>query len=232
MTQSADGKEPSAITAAEDSTPPGRAYASPFDIVVLVASLGGPEAVRAVIAALPAAFPAAVLVVQHRTARAQDLMVGLLTRRAPGLVRLAREGDCPRPGVVDVAPADRTLTLTATRCFAYAPEPHWPGHGADGLLASVAVRYGNRAVAVILSGSNDDGASGVAALKQQGGRVLAQDRATAGCFAMPAAAIATGCVDFVLPLPLIAPALAALTMAPGAADLFRVPLPPWARLVS
>jgi two-component system chemotaxis response regulator CheB len=197
-----------------------------------VASLGGPEAVRTVLGALPASFPAALLVVQHRTARAEHITVNLLAHRSRAEVCLAREGDRPNPGVIHVMPADRALVLGTDGHLARNPAPLPPGRGADGLLLSVADYYASRAVGVILSGANDDGAAGVVALKRRGGRILAQDRATARCFIMPAAAIATGCVDFVLPLAQIAPALITLTMVPGAADLFRVPLPPWARLVS
>jgi two-component system chemotaxis response regulator CheB len=70
-------------------------------------------------------------------------------------------------------------------------------------------------IAVVLSGRLDDGAAGVVEVKRAGGRVLVQNQATAECFGMPGAAIATGCVDFVLPVGRIAPALVALVMAPG-----------------
>jgi two-component system chemotaxis response regulator CheB len=75
-----------------------------------------------------------------------------------------------------------------------------------------------------------DGAVGARALKRRGGRLLVQDPATARAASMPASTLATGCVDFVLPLPRIAPALIALTMAPGGAELFAVPTPSWAVL--
>jgi two-component system chemotaxis response regulator CheB len=87
-------------------------------------------------------------------------------------------------------------------------------------------------VAVILTGSLSDGAEGCRAVKRGGGRVLAQDPATARASSMPANAIATGCADFVLPPDRLASALLALTTAPGAAELLAVPLPPWARLSS
>lgn len=75
-----------------------------------------------------------------------------------------------------------------------------------------------------------DGTRGVRAIKRNGGRVLVQDPSTARAASMPSSAIATGCVDFVLPLARIGPALIALTMAPGGADLLAVPTPSWARL--
>lgn len=75
----------------------------------------------------------------------------------------------------------------------------------------------------------DDGAAGVRMVKRRGGRVLIQDPATARGGGMPAHAIGTGCVDFVLPLELIAPA-PGRTMAPGGAELLSVPVAPWAQL--
>ncbi|BCO47366.1 hypothetical protein MINTM002_30400 [Mycobacterium intracellulare] len=85
-------------------------------------------------------------------------------------------------------------------------------------------------VAVILTGRLADGANGCRAVKRNGGRVLVQDPATAEASSMPAHAIATGCVDFVLPPDRLAAAVLALTTAPGGAELLTVPVPPWACL--
>jgi two-component system chemotaxis response regulator CheB len=104
------------------------------------------------------------------------------------------------------------------------------GVRADPLLCSIAEHVGARALGVVLSGANDDGAAGVIALKRAGGCVLAQNRATARCFTMPAAAIATGCVDLVLPVNRIAHALISLSTWPGADSLLRAPLASWAVL--
>ncbi len=101
---------------------------------------------------------------------------------------------------------------------------------ADPLCASVAAAFGPRTIGVVLSSALDDGAAGAQAIKRVGGRVLVQDPATAAATGMPTAAIATGCVDFVLAPEEIGAALVALVMAPGAAQLFRVPVPSWALL--
>jgi two-component system chemotaxis response regulator CheB len=104
--------------------------------------------------------------------------------------------------------ADGALALSQ------APKVWGTRPAADPLFASVARAYGRRALAVILTGMGVDGAAGARAVKTGGGRVLAQDPATAQEDGMPCAAIATGCVDSVLPLELIGPALLALRMAP------------------
>jgi two-component system chemotaxis response regulator CheB len=75
-----------------------------------------------------------------------------------------------------------------------------------------------------------DGTRGIRPVKRYGGRVLAQDPATARAASMPSNAIATGCVDFVLPPRRLAAALIALTMAPGGASLLAVAAPHWAEL--
>ena len=188
---------PRSVTSRDASDPPGSADApsAAFDLVVLAGSLGGPEAIREVVAALPAHFPAAVLIVQHRTPAAQHLTVELLRRRACVPVALAAPGDSLRPGEILVLPADRQLVLGPDGALVASPSTAHGHPTADALLCSVAARVGSRALAVVVSGANADGAVGAAALRRAGGRVLAQDRATARCFAMPAAAIATGCVD-------------------------------------
>jgi two-component system chemotaxis response regulator CheB len=83
------------------------------------------------------------------------------------------------------------------------------------LFESVAASYGERAIAVVLTGSGIDGASGIRAIKKMGGTVIAQDERTSQHFGMPGATIGTGCVDFVLPLNEIAPALLTLVTTGG-----------------
>lgn len=201
-----------------------------FEVVVLVGSLGGPEAIREIARGLPAWFPCGVLVVQHRTVAAQHITVDLLRRATRLQVELAQEHGRPRPGVLHVLPADRQLVIGRSGSFTPAPGPRQVGTMADPLLTSVAQHFGPRALAVVMSGANQDGAAGVVALKRAGGRILAQNRATARCFIMPAATIATGCVDLVLPVHRLAHALVSLTAWPGAASLLWAPLAPWAVL--
>lgn len=193
------------------STPPA------FDVVALVASAGGLAALTAVLANLPADFPAAVVVVQHLNPTRPSLLAPLLDQRSGLPVAAARDGDRIRPGTVCVAPPDRHLVvgpggvlgLTAT-----APV-HFARPSADTMLESVARSFGPRAIAVILTGAGADGADGVRLVKQMGGTVIAQDRPTSQSFGMPGAAIRTGCVDAVLPLDEIAPALVHLVNGDG-----------------
>jgi two-component system chemotaxis response regulator CheB len=103
---------------------------------------------------------------------------------------------------------------------------------ADPLIVSAAECFGRGALCVILTGLLRDGARGVRAVKRHGGRTIVEHPATARAGDMPSAALSTGCVDLAVPLSHVPAALIALTMAPGAADLFRVPTPCWADLAA
>ncbi|SPL96882.1 Chemotaxis response regulator protein-glutamate methylesterase CheB [[Actinomadura] parvosata subsp. kistnae] len=204
----------------------------PFDVVCLAASLGGVQAYGKLLARLPATFPAPVVLVQHRPADAEDRFVAVLGRRSALPVVPLASGRPLRPGTVHVVPG-RTRAVFDDRGQPWLRQAE--GHRvADELFASAAKAFGPRVLAAVLTGRLDDGAKGVRNVKGAGGRVLAQDEATCGelGFQMPAAAIATGCVDFVLPLEVLADALTALVMVPGAAGMMRVALPSWARVVT
>jgi two-component system chemotaxis response regulator CheB len=195
-----------------------------FDIVAIAASAGGLASVARICAALPPDFPAPIVLAQHLRRQRPSQLVEVLGRRTALAVRWAQEGAALRAGAIVVAPPDTHLLINAdgTQALSRALPLHFARPAADLLFASVASRFHARAVGVVLSGTGRDGALGAAMIKHMGGRVLAEDVSSAQYFAMPSATIATGCVDFVLPLAYIAPALLALVMAPVAAELFRV----------
>jgi two-component system, chemotaxis family, protein-glutamate methylesterase/glutaminase len=187
----------------------GGAKVAAFDIVALAASAGGLKALSEVLAALPASFPAALVVVQHVDPRHRSLMAEILARRSHIAVREAAEGERVAPGTAFIAPSNRhllvnpdgSLHLTQTELV------HFVRPSADLLFESVAASYRERAVAVVLSGSGMDGAMGVKAIHKMRGTVIVQDQRTSEFHGMPDAALQTGVVDFVLPLEEIAPAL-------------------------
>lgn len=201
-----------------------------FDVVVLAGSLGGPAAISEVLAGLPADFPAAVLVVQHQPPAALHPFVATVARRTSLPVRAAVDGQLVAAPGVTILPGRQTADLDPAGALRLHPHPDF--RVADPLVTCVAEHYGRRALSVVLTGRLNDGAAGVRALKRRGGRTIAQEPTDARAPDMPLAALATGCVDLVLPLTRISHALIALTMAPGAADLFRVPPPPWANLAA
>jgi two-component system chemotaxis response regulator CheB len=179
-----------------------------FEIVALAASAGGLNALTHVLTALAADFPAALVVVQHLDRRHRSLMAEILSRRTQVRVMEAREGDRLAAGVAYIAPSDRHLLVNADRSLSLTQTElvHFVRPSADLLFESTAASFRERAIAVVLSGSGQDGAMGVRAIKKMGGTVIVQD-ANAQFRGMPDAALATGLADFVLPLDDIAPAL-------------------------
>lgn len=180
-------------------------------MVALVASLGGMEALSRVLAALPASFPAAVLVLQHvesgRVSRLPEILAGRTRLR----VRAAADGDVLCAGTVYVAPSGRHLSIRDRRTLALTDSApvHFSRPSADVLLDSLAAA-GAPVVAVVLTGRGEDGAAGSVNVRGAGGTVLAQDWGTSVHFGMPGAAAAAGAVNEVLPLDAIAPRLVQL----------------------
>ena len=187
-------------------------FATAFDIVALASSAGGLTALSTVLSALPADFPATMVVVQHLDPRHRSLMADILERRTSLRVKQAAEGDCLEPSTIYIAPPDRHLLVNVdgTLSLSQSELVHFVRPSADLLFESVAASYRDRAIAVVLTGTGSDGVMGVQAIKKMGGTVIAQDEKTAEFFGMPGAAIHTGSVDFVLPLDEIGAALVTL----------------------
>ena len=183
-----------------------------FDIIALAASAGGLKALSHVLAALPADFPASIVVVQHLDPRHRSLMADILSRRTALQVKQAEEGGRLTPGMAYIAPPNRHLLVNpdGTLSLSQTELVHFVRPSADLLFESVAASFKDRVIAVVLSGTGSDGSMGVRAIKKMGGTVIVQDEKSSEFFGMPGAAVQTGCVDFVLPLDEIAPALATL----------------------
>jgi two-component system chemotaxis response regulator CheB len=190
-----------------------------FDIVALAASAGGLKAITQVLAALPADFPAALVVVQHLDPRHRSLMSEILGRRTALRVKEAAEGEQVAPGTAYIAPPNHHLLVNSGGKLSLSQTElvHFVRPSADLLFESVAAAYRERAIAVVLSGSGSDGSMGVKGIKKTGGTVIVQEPGSAEFRGMPDAAEKTGMADFVLPLPEIAPALATLVNCGAAA---------------
>lgn len=203
-------------------TPP---YAA-FDIVAIAASLGGMEAVGQLLSAIPRDFPAVITLVQHLGPASSGVVPRILARSSNLPVAHAQPDESLLPGRVYVAPPDHHFFIARTgrASVLRSPRVRFTRPAADPLLVSAALCHGPRTLGVVLTGANTDGAAGAQAIKWAGGMVLAQDQASSRAFAMPRAAIATGCVDLVLPIEVMGRAIVALVMARGAAEFLRVPL--------
>jgi two-component system chemotaxis response regulator CheB len=198
----------------EKTLTPRRFPEAAFDVVALAASAGGLAALSQVLSGIPPNFPAAIVLLQHLDPRHRSLLAEILQRRTELAVKLAHDGERLTPGTVHVAPPDRHLLVNrdGTLSLSQSELVHFLRPSADLLFESIAAAYGDRAIAVVLSGSGADGSMGVRAINKMGGTVIAQDEKTAEFPGMPAAARQTGLVDFILPLGEIAPALVTLVM--------------------
>jgi len=170
------------------------------ELIAVGASAGGLLALSQFLGDLAPGFPA-IVVVQHLDPRHQSHMASLLARKTGKLVKEAEDGEPLRPGTIYVGPADEHLLVSNGRIqLAHSRVIHFSRPSIDVMFASVAATYGPRCMGVILSGSNRDGADGIAAIKRSGGTTVAQGPSTAEFSTMPQSAIDTGCVDYVLPL--------------------------------
>jgi two-component system, chemotaxis family, protein-glutamate methylesterase/glutaminase len=176
--------------------------AEKFDIVAVASSAGGITALSRVLGALPAGLQVPLLIVQHLDPRHETVIADVLSRRSNMPVKLARADMVIEPGLAYVAPPNHHLLVDAGGVLALSSTElvHFVRPSADLLFESVAGAYGPRAIACVLTGSGSDGAMGVSAVKSRGGTVIVQDPESAEFKGMPEAAVATGAVDFVLPL--------------------------------
>ena len=164
---------------------------------------------QVVLRSLPADLDACVLVVIHLAPLAPSLLATILGRGTELEVAQAFDGAPLERGIVWVAPPDAHLLVEPDETLHLDTSElvHHVRPSADVLLLSLARNHVGPCTAVVLSGTGLDGAAGAAAVKQAGGRVLAQNEATSQYFGMPGAAILAGGVDEVLPLDAIAPAV-------------------------
>jgi two-component system chemotaxis response regulator CheB len=180
------------------TTQPGT---GPPAAVAVAASAGGVEALRTFVSGLPGDFPAAVLVVLHISPTGPTVLPEILSRAGSLPSRLAADGEPLAGGIILVAPPDRHLAVSGTTARVLAAPPE-NGHRpcADVLLRSVARAFGAAGCGVVLSGTMDDGAAGLAAVHRAGGLALVQDPAEALFGGMPRAAIEQADPQFVAPV--------------------------------
>jgi two-component system response regulator WspF len=189
----------------------GTQAATVCPIVALGASTGGPEALAVILKALPAHFPAAVIVIQHIAADFAPGLAGWLQGQCSLPVRPAVNGDEPRAGTVLLAATNDHLVLRPDRRLSYEREPaDYPYRpSVDEFFHSLAEQWSRPGVAVLLTGMGNDGAQGLLALRRRGWHTVAQDQATSVVYGMPRVAADLGAACQVLPLNQISRAILA-----------------------
>jgi len=181
----------------------------PADVVVIGTSTGGPSALQAVIPRLPRGLATAILVVQHMPAGFTRSLAERLDQRSALPVREAQDGELVPRGAVLIAPGGLHMKV---RRRGGQPrvwldlEPRSALHrpSVDVLMASVAKTYGARSMGIVLTGMGADGVEGLRAIREAGGRTLAESQETCVIYGMPKAAVEAGVVEGTVPLPRVA----------------------------
>ncbi|MBA7542279.1 Protein-glutamate methylesterase/protein-glutamine glutaminase [subsurface metagenome] len=165
--------------------------------VGIVSSTGGPDALRRILSKLPSDFPAGVVIVQHIGKGFEKDLIGWLNGYSRVTVKQAQPDEKIEPGCVYFAPSGyHTVVKEKGELGLINSPPVW-GHRPSGdiMLSSLAQSYGLRAIGVILTGMGKDGARGLKAIKDAGGKTIAQDEKTSLIFGMPNVAIEMGAAD-------------------------------------
>lgn len=182
-----------------------------FHIVGVGASAGGLESLERLFTHLPTDTGMAFVVLQHLSPDFKSLMDELLGRRTSMRIRQAEHEMAVEPDTVYLLPPMKEMILRDRRLLLSDRDPrHGLALPIDHFFRSLAADAGERAVAVVLSGSGSDGSRGIQEVRRCGGIVLCESPDTAKFNGMPMSAIGTGMVDQVLPPEDIAAAIAAL----------------------
>jgi len=179
-------------------------------VVAIGVSTGGPNALGAILPALPASFPLPVLVVQHMPPLFTRLLAERLNSSCNLRVREAVQGEPVKPGAILIAPGDFHMKVAAEGaevrvCLDQSPAQNSCRPAVDALFSSVGEVYGGAAIAVVLTGMGSDGLRGARILNANGASIIAQDEASCVVWGMPGAIVNASLADRVLPLDQVIP---------------------------
>ncbi len=187
-------------------------------LVVVGASAGGIEALERLAGALPQDFPAPVVVAQHADPSARSHLAEILRRRTSLNVTVAEHDEELVPATIYLASTGQNVAIRGQRVVGSERLQGHPVPSIDALFISAAESFGDRVVALILTGMGTDGVAGVRAVKEFGGTVLVQEPESAAFPALPAA-IPLSHVDYTANLESLAPLLTTLTAGPRDAEI-------------
>jgi two-component system chemotaxis response regulator CheB len=183
-----------------------------FEIVVVGTSTGGLKALQTLLPSLPEEFSLPIVVVQHRSKDSESGLCQFLNRFSVLPVVEPEDKEQLQRGRVYLAPRDYHLLLEKQSvALSTDPAVGFARPSIDVLFESAADEYQERAIGVILTGANRDGARGLAAIKSRGGATIVEDPASATRRELPDAAIAATQADGILPLHEIGPRLKRLS---------------------
>jgi two-component system chemotaxis response regulator CheB len=193
------------VFAAASGLPPAPARRTAIDIVAIGVSTGGPNALAAIIPAIPGTMPVPIVLVQHMPPLFTKFLAERLNAQSELDVREACGGEELLPGTVYIAPGDYHLVVERrgvriVTALTQAPPENWCRPSVDVLFRSVAQTYRSTVLAVVLTGMGHDGLRGCEDIARAGGSVFVQDEATSVVWGMPGFVARAGLAERVLPL--------------------------------
>jgi len=197
---------PAAHTAQPASAPHAPSSPAPkrksYKLVAIGTSTGGPVALQRVLTQLPANFPAPIVLIQHMPAAFTKAFAERLDKLCRISVKEAEDGDILRPGLALLAPGGKQMMVDGRGAVKILPGDERLNYKpcVDITFGSAAKSYGDKVLAVVLTGMGADGREGARLLKQGGAHIWAQDEASCVIYGMPMAIVKAGLADAVYSL--------------------------------
>jgi two-component system chemotaxis response regulator CheB len=187
-----------------------------IEAIVVGASAGGVEALLSIFSELPEGFGLPIIAVLHLPDERRSQLAEVFARRLCIPVREAQDKEVIEVGTLYFAGPGYHLSVEQDRSLSLSQEDRvfHSRPAIDYLFSSAADAYGNRLLAILLTGANQDGARGLAYVKQSGGTTVVQDPKEARIAVMPLAALALHTPDYILTLSRIGSLLASLENSP------------------
>ena len=170
-----------------------------YKLVAIGTSTGGPVALQRVLTQLPGNFPAPIVLIQHMPAAFTKAFAERLDKLCRIQVKEAEDGDILRPGLALLAPGGKQMMVDARGAIKILPGDERLNYKpcVDITFGSAAKSYGDKVLAVVLTGMGADGREGARLLKQGGSQVWAQDEASCVIYGMPMAVVKANLADAV-----------------------------------
>ncbi|UZM14433.1 chemotaxis response regulator protein-glutamate methylesterase [Pseudomonas kielensis] len=191
---------PSRAAASAPSSPAPKRKA--YKLVAIGTSTGGPVALQRVLSQLPANFPAPIVLVQHMPAAFTKAFAERLDKLCRISVKEAEDGDILRPGLALLAPGGKQMMIDGRGAVKILPGDERLNYKpcVDITFGSAAKSYGDKVLAVVLTGMGADGREGARLLKQSGSAIWAQDEASCVIYGMPMAIVKANLADAIYDL--------------------------------
>lgn len=191
-----------AAAPAHASTPSAAPKRKPYKLLAIGTSTGGPVALQRVLTQLPANFPAPIVLIQHMPAAFTKAFAERLDKLCRISVKEAEDGDQLRPGLALLAPGGKQMMVDGRGTVKILPGDERLNYRpcVDITFGSASKAYGDKVLAVVLTGMGADGREGARLLKQSGSQVWAQDEASCVIYGMPMAIVKANLADAVYSL--------------------------------